>query len=372
MMLASRPTLALLAWLSVSGGATLQIGPDAATPQKSVESQMSVTHGACPACATNATQYAYDGLGRVQSITDAAGGVAGLTTAINWYPGGQRLSSMTGGGVTEEHCYDARGRVTTVAAGTMAAGACPSTAGDGVSQLFEYVYDNRGNRTQEYYATPTTSETTTYGYDQEDRLTGTLDQAQVATLYSVNGSGSRLGQAVVPWYPAGAPLDQTAYGGTNAVGAELNLQYHLDTTERLVSNSPAIVDAVSNTTLGLVTTDSAGRVTQYLDGLNPQNSRQYDWDAANRLVRAVTINGGNLATPVPLIPRQCQPELRYVRLRSGLGADQGGDGDWALGVNGHLYLVTGRDYRAAAGHDADSVHPVRALCGRHRWPAGDP
>ena len=57
--------------------------------------------------------------------------------------------------------------------------------------LGEDGYDARGNRTSETYTSQGTSETTLYGYDAADRLTG-VQYMERAVVYQLAKDGTRL------------------------------------------------------------------------------------------------------------------------------------------------------------------------------------
>ncbi len=94
-------------------------------------------------------------------------------------------------------------------------------------------------------------ETTAYGYDLADRLTGVVGPGPMATFYRLGGDGSRIGEKTVAnWVGlASAPYD--------SVTAASESRYAFDSQGGLAG----IVDAATGASLATFVTDRAGRVT---------------------------------------------------------------------------------------------------------------
>ncbi len=89
------------------------------------------------------TSYAYDSLDRVKTVTSSQGPAANY----EWEPGGELLLSLQGSGLVERRCYDKRGRMKQI---VHASGDALCTGGlpAGLVSSYSYTYDERGNRTQ--------------------------------------------------------------------------------------------------------------------------------------------------------------------------------------------------------------------------------
>jgi RHS repeat-associated protein len=221
--------------------------------------------------------YGYDGSG-MQRLNQVSGPQG--STQVGWYPGGE-LATLTTGSYQELRCYDGAGRIAEVQNGTgwLSCGSRSS----GVVAGYVYGYDGRGNRTSEEYFTGTGgSESTTYGYDSADRLTG-VQYGSLAVLYGLAGDGTRLGEKRVPAY-AGT-LGAGSYEG--AGGASEALAYAFDGQGGLQT----VTDTVVQQPVASYTVDASGRV---LTETRPGLTRSYKWDAASRL-REATVASGTVA-----------------------------------------------------------------------------
>jgi RHS repeat-associated protein len=205
--------------------------------------------------------YAYDLFGRVSQ--------AG-TTAVTWEAGGERLTSLSGGGIAERRCYDGNGFLSTLVAGP-GIGDCGNSP---ATSRFDYTYDGRGNRLSETRTDHSqVSEHVGFGYDGADRLTSVNYPDGTSAAYALSPSGARRSETRVERLP---PLPD---GSTpNPPTASRLINYTLDDAERVTG----ISDSLGNS-LGTVTNDNAGRV----HALNTNGiTRTMRWDAADRLASA--------------------------------------------------------------------------------------
>ncbi|MGH3858088.1 RHS repeat-associated core domain-containing protein, partial [Actinokineospora sp.] len=134
------------------------------------------------------TRYELDALDRLDTVTSAAGVTDyesfrdGRLASVT-YPGtGQAGQSGTAGA---QHAYDASGRLATLR---------NTFAGASVSS-YEYRYDRNGNRVEQVEVNGAAAETTTYEYDDADRLTG-VDYPDQAVDYTYDAVGNRLTEKV--------------------------------------------------------------------------------------------------------------------------------------------------------------------------------
>ncbi|WNG16934.1 RHS repeat-associated core domain-containing protein [Cystobacter fuscus] len=230
--------------------------------------------------AAGTVTYGYDSTtDRLESIN----GPAGLTE-LKWEPGGERLTVVSGGGLVERRCYDGRGRLRRVLNAATDPGCDGALAS--VTQLhsgFEYEYDERGNRTKEMYLDAQLSsglETTEYGYDEADRLTGVRYPGGRAVLYQLGSDGSRLREKEAVGYSG-----VLTPAGFEAASASRHWRYGFDARGGL----EGIYDELNRDGNGAATrtatyvTDPVGRlVLEDTAGVR----KEYKWDAAGRLVRA--------------------------------------------------------------------------------------
>lgn len=141
-----------------------------------------------------ATTYGYDALDRLETATLPDG----VATYRYWPDGLEKGRSVPG--VEEGRCYDAAGRLTAIVTANGAIAADCTASAPQVS-AFGYAYDANGNRSRQTeqrreVATQLSgaTETTTYGYDALDRLTGVLYPGGRAVLYRLDPVGNRTGE----------------------------------------------------------------------------------------------------------------------------------------------------------------------------------
>lgn len=198
------------------------------------------------------TRYAYDELNRLVGVTTAAG-VAQYT-----YLRDSRLQSVAyPNGVQSTQTYDAAGRIATVdnePPGGVFGGPNP------VSR-FTYTYDPNGNRTQQVETRGTESETTSYGYDDADRL-ASVSYPDKTVSYTYDGVGNRLTERVV-----------TSAGGT-PVSAKI---FTYDDRNELLSS----VDVQDATGSATYTFDPNGNQTGRTQG---GIATEYHYDVRDRLI----------------------------------------------------------------------------------------
>jgi len=184
-----------------------------------------------------ATTYTFDALDRIFTAVLPDG-----TVTYSYYPDSLLKGISRPNGVNEKRCYDAANRLLQIltARGTMADD-CTTAAP--VLSRFTYSYDNNGNRLQEVQqrtdpATQTlrAAETTLYGYDDLNRLTGVRYPDTRGLLYRLDPVGNRTGEREVPNYTGdlGPGAFALATGFTRDVtGAFNRLDWLLSLTDAL-------------------------------------------------------------------------------------------------------------------------------------------
>lgn len=197
------------------------------------------------------SQYAYDNLGNLSSVTDALGHVTEFTA---YNANGQPLSSKDANGLVKNLTYDARGRVTSIKSG---------------DETTAYVYDAVGQVSKTIAPDGTAI---LFNYDDAHRLVKITDQLDNRLNYTLDAVGNRLKEEV---YDPKSNLVQT-----------LNQQF--DSLNRLVAKI-----------------DSAGQKQAYTydDNDNPLsatdplgNATSLSYDALNRLIGSVDPDGNRLTT----------------------------------------------------------------------------
>ncbi|MDA8021303.1 MAG: hypothetical protein MPN21_28050 [Thermoanaerobaculia bacterium] len=128
------------------------------------------------------TIYAYDALNRVISVT-APGGV----TEYEWFKD-SRLQKVTYPNTTSaRHTYDAAGRTDTIENRQGVAAVVSS---------YGYSYDQNGNRTEQIETNGGAAETTTYEYDEADRLLS-VEYPDRTVTYTYDDVGNRRSETIV-------------------------------------------------------------------------------------------------------------------------------------------------------------------------------
>ncbi|MDA8021081.1 MAG: hypothetical protein MPN21_26895, partial [Thermoanaerobaculia bacterium] len=128
------------------------------------------------------TIYAYDALNRVISVT-APGGV----TEYEWFKD-SRLQKVSYPNTTSaRHTYDAAGRTDTIENRQGVAAVVSS---------YGYSYDQNGNRTEQIETNGGAAETTTYEYDEADRLLS-VDYPDRTVTYTYDEVGNRRSETIV-------------------------------------------------------------------------------------------------------------------------------------------------------------------------------
>ncbi|WP_338262711.1 RHS repeat-associated core domain-containing protein [Corallococcus caeni] len=141
------------------------------------------------------TGYAYDALGRLRQATLPVGVVE-----YRYWPDSLLKGVVWPNGLSEGRCYDAAGRLVELVTARGTVSDTCQVSGSVVSR-FVYTYDANGNRLTQVEArtAPSTqvlgvSETTQYGYDALNRLTGVAAPDRQATLYRLDAVGNRTGE----------------------------------------------------------------------------------------------------------------------------------------------------------------------------------
>jgi RHS repeat-associated protein len=137
---------------------------------------------------------------------------------------------------------------------------------------FDYAYDANGNRESQVETRGLAGETTTYGYDEADRLIGVAYPAETH-LYQVNAVGNRTGEKRAA---AGvvAALTVAAFAALSPAVASAAVERQHNAVDWVT----AVVDLKASTTTAL-TYDANGNRTG-------EGTKRYAWDIRDTLTRA--------------------------------------------------------------------------------------
>jgi RHS repeat-associated protein len=206
------------------------------------------------------TAYTYDTKDRLSSATTPMG-----TTTYSYWEDGLLKTTRYGATMTESRSYDAASRLTVVEA------VAPSRVPSLVSR-FDYAYDANGNRASQVETRGLAAETTTYGYDEADRLIGVAYPAETH-LYQVDAVGNRTGEKRAA---AGvvAALTVAAFAALSPAVASAAVERQHNAVDWVT----AVVDVKASTTTAL-SYDANGNRTG-------EGTKRYAWDIRDTLTRA--------------------------------------------------------------------------------------
>ncbi|QDF05351.1 RHS repeat-associated core domain-containing protein [Myxococcus xanthus] len=258
---------------------------------------------------SNSITYGYHISGAVQSIQSPAGLVQygvdelqrldtvvladGRTLAVDWESGGKRLLSLGDSTIKQSYCHDARGRVISV---THAASQedCTNPIASPLLR-FKYSYSERDNRLSETVSRNGTEslETTQYGYDAADRLTGVRYPGGHSVLYQLSRDGSRKAEKATTAYQG--TLGPDGFDSLTEPQQHLTYEYDLPlgglAAIKRKATATGTGDPPSNTTVAQYLTNRAGRVVNETRG---DFTRLTHFDAAGRLVEVEQTHGTEL------------------------------------------------------------------------------
>ncbi|RKG72975.1 hypothetical protein D7W79_26860 [Corallococcus exercitus] len=225
---------------------------------------------------------------------------------VAWEAGGRRVASVGDNALKHSYCYDNRGRIASVTHDARLEDCASAIASPYLR--YSYEYDNRGNRLRELVdrtptGTSTVTETTQYGYDPADRLTGVTYPDGQSVLYALHNDGSRKAEKKVAGY-AGA-LGESAFGSVTQ--PQEHLAYVYDALGGLKeTRNKVAADAV----VTQYQTDRVGRLVREQRG---SLTKLFHFDAAGRLVEVEQTEGAQ--------QRQATYQYDYAGLRRSRTAD---------------------------------------------------
>ncbi|MBE4753628.1 hypothetical protein G4177_36330 [Corallococcus sp. ZKHCc1 1396] len=208
----------------------------------------------------------------------------GTALNVEWEAGGGRVAMVGNAALKHTYCHDSRGRLASVTHDARREN-CNAVIGSPFLR-YRYTYDERGNRLTEVVdrfqtETPGSTESTQYGYDAADRLTGVRYPEGQSVLYSLYKDGSRKAEKKVTGY-AGA-LSEAGFEAASQPQEHLAYVYDalggLKETRNELSAGAVVTQ---------YQTDRAGRVVREQRGAL---TKLFHFDAAERLVEAEWTEG---------------------------------------------------------------------------------
>jgi RHS repeat-associated protein len=243
--------------------------------------------GGPPAPSAATTTYDYDARNRLVTVHTGSG-----ATNYTYLPNGLVASVEYPNNVVTENGYDAAGRLTSLVN--------RSTSG-GLISSFAYTYDPDGNRTSqaETHQWPggTLSATTTYGYDQLDRLTSATVNRQTES-FTYDANGNRLTESGTD--PAtGQPVDVVfAYdrlnelvAATNNVDLTQSAAFTYDANGNRTQKTVGTLQTVLDPALGKYTVPAGADGNPVVTVLTATASTPFAYNVYDQLVRTTGAGG---------------------------------------------------------------------------------
>lgn len=203
---------------------------------------------------------------------------------VGWEAGGSRVAFVGDDALKHSYCYDNRGRISSVTHDARLED-CDSAISSPYLR-YSYTYDNRGNRLTEVVdrtpaGMPTSTETTSYGYDAADRLTGVTYPEGNSVLYALHNDGSRKAEKKITGYVG--PLSEFDFDSVSQ--PQEHLAYIYDALGGLKeTRNKLAADAV----VTQYQTDRAGRLVREQRG---SLTKLFHFDSAGRLVEVEQAEG---------------------------------------------------------------------------------
>ncbi|MEZ5330528.1 MAG: RHS repeat-associated core domain-containing protein [Thermoanaerobaculia bacterium] len=296
------------------------------------------------------THYAFDGLNRPTSVAISGAGV----TEYGYFKDSRLKRVDFPNGTRADYTYDAVGRVASIA----------NTFGAATVSRYDYEYDANGNRTVQIEENGGAAETTTYGYDDADRLTEVVYPDRTVT-YDYDGVGNRTGEQAAD--PGGTPLvDRTlAYNTRNQLTTVTD---HLDPAASATyswdpnGNQTAKTVATTTTTF---TFDLRDRLVQVTQGASLLGRYAYDFQDLRTYKETPTDTLGYVYDDQSVL-LQTDAATGTTVAKYDYGPDR------LLSLDGATH---GRQYylHDALGSVVDLTHPDGTLAARYQWDAwGNP
>ncbi len=273
------------------------------------------------------TAYTYDAVDRLRTATTPVG-----VATYDFFEDGLLKQTDYGNGLKETRTYDAAGRLETLSV---------DKVGQAVSR-FDYGYDANGNRVSQVETRGLGGETTTYGYDEADRLIGVEYPAETH-LYQVDAVGNRTGEKRAATGVVAA-LTVAAFAALSPAVASAAVERQHNAVDWVV----AVNDVKASTTTAL-TYDANGNRTG-------EGTKAYRWDIRDTLTRvedgAVVVGAYDYDAKLQRVKADtAQGHVEYVL-----------DGKYVLREGG----ARSRRYHFGEG-EALAVTGVGGAAGQDRW-----
>ncbi|WP_224249694.1 RHS repeat domain-containing protein [Hyalangium gracile] len=226
-----------------------------------------------------ATSYQYDALDRVSQAI-----IPGGTIIFKYWPDSLPQTTELPNGLTEQRCYDVAGQLTNI---VLAQGAVSEdcTPNGPLRSRFAYSYDLNGNRLRqtETRTQPDTQalaspETTTYGYDALDRLTGVAYPDGRVVLYRLDAVGNRTGERDAPSSVVSS-LGPEAFDSVSAGQLSRNTSGTFNRADWLMR----LADHLDTSRERQLSYDANGNLSSLISSAR---TRSFSWDIRNTLTIA--------------------------------------------------------------------------------------
>ncbi|MDH3976782.1 MAG: hypothetical protein OEV42_21175, partial [Deltaproteobacteria bacterium] len=202
--------------------------------------------------AAGTTAYAYDNRNRIATATADT-----LLTSYGYYADGKKDTVTYPNGTDVKYIYHPTNRVASIVNQV--------TADSSVISSYNYDYDSNGNRTLQVEVQNGVSETTTYSYDDLDRMTEyTLTSGADVTVTSYTFEGYN------------RKTEELSVNGS----ATASKTYTYDALDRLTS----VVDSINGKSISY-SYDLNGNMLTKTDSLDSAANMNFEYDALNRLVK---------------------------------------------------------------------------------------
>ncbi len=195
------------------------------------------------------TTYTYDGKNRIKTAIANS-----QTTTYTYTPAGKKDTIAYPNNTSVKYTYFDTNRIKTI----------ENKSGAAVISSYVYGYDPNGNRTSQTEYQNSTTETTTYSYDGNDRMLDWIISNKTRTLYTYDGY-NRKTETVYTLNPETLVKQQT---------------YDYDETDRLTRTS----DNVSGKTINYAY-DNNGNTLRKVDLGQPNQEINFTYDSRNQLTQ---------------------------------------------------------------------------------------
>ena len=213
----------------------------------------------------NITVKEYDKTGRLAKV------IAGSdTVTYTYYANGSRKSVTYNDGIREEYTYNANHQIETL---------INKKADGSILDSYTYTYDGAGNQlTKHEIISGVEKGTTTYTYDELNRLLTVTEQDGRSTAYEYDEAGNRTKEIVVT---------RNTVSGSPETSVSI---YTYDNRNRL-TDIATMIDNVLTKTTGYTYDNNGNQLTMTITAASSVATTENTYDVHNQLIRTVTGDG---------------------------------------------------------------------------------